>query len=565
MNTLHKPGWQKTLIWVIPVAFLVYFFYQPLVAIFRLVFSPAFSAGWQTFDPKQVSQPFFFTLYQASLSTLLTLVVGLPAAYIFARFDFWGRKSLRMLSILPFILPTVVVATAFNSLIGPRGWLNLGLMALFDLSNPPLNMLNSLPAILLAHVFYNSSIIIRMVGSTLSRLNPRLTDAARMLGASPLRAAGEVTLPLLMPTLTGATLLVFLFNFTSFGVIMMLGGPRFATLEVEIYTQAMQRLNLPVAGLLTIIQLVLTLAITWLYNRVRQPKYGKSAMSGEAQYRLKPRNRREKTFVILVALLIICLMALPLLSLVSRSVFTLDAARGERGAVQTGFTLRYYQELFVNRTDSLFYVPPLLAIRNSLVYSALAMLISTAIGVISAYALARTSPFNRFMEPFIMLPLGASSVTLGLGFLIVFNHPPWNSPSFPLLIPIAHSLVALPLVLRTLLPALRSIPQSLRDAASMLGADQKRVFLEVDLPLLLRAVLVSMVFAFTISLGEFGAATFLASPQQPTIPVAIYRFISQPGAINYGQALAMSTVLMAICVISTLFIEKIRLPGEELF
>lgn len=560
-----KPVWRTTLIWVVPIVFLVYFFYQPLVAIFRLVFSPAFGAGWQTFDPKQISQPFFFTLYQAALSTLLTLVVGLPAAYVFARFDFWGRKSLRMLSLIPFILPTVVVASAFNTLIGPSGWLNLGLMALFNLNNPPLNLLNSLPAILLAHVFYNSSIIIRMVGSTLSRLNPRLTDAARVLSASPWRAAREVTLPLLMPTLVGATLMVFLFNFTSFGVIMMLGGPRFATLEVEIYTQAMQRLNLPVAGLLTIIQLVFTLAIAWLYNRVKQPKFGKAATSGEAQNLTKPRSRKEKTLVIIVAVLVVCLMALPLLSLVSRSVFTLDAARGERGLVRTGFTLRYYQELFVNRTGSLFYVLPFLAIRNSLTYSGIAMLISTVIGLLSAYALVRTSRFNNLVEPFIMLPLGASSVTLGLGFLVVFNRPPWNSPSLPLLIPIAHALIALPLVLRTLLPALRAIPQSLRDAASMLGANRRRVFIEVDLPLLLRALLVSMVFAFTISLGEFGAATFLASPQQPTIPVAIFRFISQPGAINYGQALAMSTILMAICVISTLFIEKIRLPGEELF
>jgi thiamine transport system permease protein len=201
----------------------------------------------------------------------------------------------------------------------------------------------------------------------------------------------------------------------------------------------MQRLNLPVAGLLTVIQLVFTLAITWLYNRVKQPKYGKAATSGEAQNLNKPRNHSEKVLVIIVALLIVCLMALPLLSLVSRSVVTLDAARGERGLVRTGFTLRYYQELFVNRTGSLFYVPPFLAIRNSLTYSALAMLISTVIGLLSAYALVRTSRFNNLAEPFIMLPLGTSSVTLGLGFLIVFNRPPWNSPSFPLLIPIAHA------------------------------------------------------------------------------------------------------------------------------
>lgn len=561
----ERPDIQSILVWIVPIAFLVYFFYQPLAAIFRLVFSPAFSQGWKNFELSQISKPFFFTIYQATLSTVLTLIVGLPAAYVFARFDFWGRKNLRLLSMVPFILPTVVVAAAFNTLVGPRGWLNLGLMSLFNLDRPPLDLLNSLPAILLAHVFYNSSILIRMVGSSLSRLNPRLTDAARMLSASPSRAMMDVTLPLLMPTLAGATLMVFLFDFTSFGVIMMLGGPRFATMEVEIYTQAMQYLNLPVAGLLTVIQLVFTLAITWLYNRLKQPNYGKSAPSAETHFLRKPKKRKEKSLIIVVAIFIFCLVALPLLSLASRSVFTLDAARGERGVVQMGFTLRYYQELFVNRAGSLFYVPPMLAIRNSLLYSGLATVIAIIVGLLAAYALAQTSRLSRLAEPLIMLPLGASSVTLGLGFLIVFNHPPWNTPSFPLLIPIAHALVALPLVLRNLVPALRAIPPSLRESASVLGASHTRVILEVDLPLIWRAILVSMVFAFSISLGEFGAATFLVSPQQPTIPVAIYRYISQPGAVNYGQALAMATILMLICILCTIMIEKIHLPGEELY
>jgi len=244
---------------------------------------------------------------------------------------------------------------------------------------------------------------------------------------------------------------------------------------------------------------------------------------------------------------------------------TLEAARGERGQIQTGFTLRYYQELFQNRTGSLFYVPPIIAVRNSLVYALLTVVIATSLGLLGAYALNQPWKANRILEPFFMLPLGASAVTLGLGFLVAFRQPAWSSMPFPLLIPIAHALVALPMVVRTLLPALRSIPSSLRQAAGTLGADEPRVFREVDLPLLLRPLLVSMVFAFTISLGEFGASSFLSSAQTPTIPVAIYRYISQPGALNYGQALAMSTLLLVVCGMGIFLIEKIRLPGEELF
>ncbi len=562
---MKRSGSLTWFLWLIPLVFLLFFFYQPLLAIFRQVFSERFNQGWQFFSWAQISRPLLFTLWQAFLSTLLTLLVGLPAAFLFARFDFAGRKWLHTLSLLPFILPTVVVATAFNTLIGPRGWLNLILMDLLNLSNPPLNLLNSLPAILLAHVFYNTSIIIRMVGNSLTRLNPHYDEAARVLNAKPWQAFKEVSLPLLMPTILGASLLVFLFDFTSFGVVLMLGGPQYATIEVEIYTQALSRFNLPMAGLLSMIQLVVTLLITLAQNRLKSPRFGKAALSAEQKTRQRPSNKRQKDFVILMCLLLVVLFVTPILSLASRSLVSFEAARGERGEFETGFTTRYYSELFQNRTGSIFYANPLAAIRNSLVYSVLTMLIATSLGLLSAYALSRSGTLTRWMEPFFMLPLGASAVILGLGFLITFNRPPWTSGTFPVLIPIAHSLIALPFVVRTILPAIQGIPNSLREAASVMGAKPWKVIREIDLPILLRAVIVSLAFSFTISLGEFGASSFLANARTPTIPVTIFRYISQPGALNYGQALAMSTLLLLTSAAGSLLIEKIRLPGEELF
>lgn len=562
---MKRSIWQTLLLWVLPLAFLLIFFYQPLLAIFRLVFSAQFSQGWKLFRWSQITKPLAFTLYQATLSTVLTLVLGLPAAYLFARFDFAGRKFLRVLITIPFILPTVVVAAAFNTLLGPRGWLNLGLMSLFNLSAPPINMLNSLSAILLAHIFYNTSIVIRMVGSSLSRLRQNLPLAAQNLGASPWRAFKEVTLPLLMPSILSATLMVFLFDFTSFGVVLMLGGPQFLTLEVEIYNQAMNRFNLPVAGLLSIVQLAFTLLVSVLINRSKQPRYGKAALASESSGLREARTRWEKIFVIVMVVVLLLLMVTPTLSLLTRSFFTFDAARGERGELKTGFTLRYYRELFENREQSLFYVPPILAIRNSMIYAGITMVLATVLGLISVYAIQKSGKLSRFLEPLIMLPLGASAVTLGLGFLIVFGGTVFTQGRFQALIPVAHALVALPMVIRTLLPALRGIPENLRLAAKSMGASPLRVFREVDLPVLFRAIAVSLLFAFTISLGEFGASSFLSNTAMPTIPVAIYRYLSQPGALNYGQALAMSSLLMVVCVAGSLIIEQIRLPGEEVF
>lgn len=541
-------------LWVLPIAFLGLFFFYPLAKVFQLAFQLVGNGdgavGWG-----EIGQPLGFTLWQAALSTGLTLLVGLPAAYLFSRFNFPGKGLLRVLTTLPFILPTVVVAAGFNALIGPNGWINQAAAAWLHFSSPPVQLLNTLGAILLAHVFYNTSIIIRLVGSAWSQLDPRLEQAARTLGATPARAFWEVTLRLLAPAILAAGLLVFLFDFTSFGVILLLGGPKFATLEVEIYIQAIQMVHLPQAALLSAVQMACSLLLTLLYQWVARGREIPLAprLKGEASG--SPTRLGQRLFVGLMVALLLILLVSPLAALALRSVAKLEADRGERGAVQTGLTLDYYTELSVNRRGSLFYVPPLEAVKNSLLYAGTTVLFSVSLGFLAAYALQRRSRVNRWLDPLLMLPLGASAVTLGLGFIVVFNRPPLDARSFPLLIPIAHSLVAFPFVVRTLQPALAAIPANLRQAAASLGAAPWRVWWEVDRPILTRAALVSATFAFTISLGEFGATSFLARSDMPTIPVAISRFLSQPGALNYGQALAMATLLMVVCGLGIWMVE----------
>jgi thiamine transport system permease protein len=561
----RRVGILQPLLWILPLLFLLVFFFVPLGAILRLAGLAAVSQGLDPAVLARVWRPLGFTLFQALLSTLLTLVIGLPAAYVFGRFQFPGKGLLRVITTLPFILPTVVVAASFNALLGPRGWANLLLMRVFALETPPINILNTLAAILLGHVFYNSTIIIRVVGGAWEQLDPRLEQAARVLGASSLRAFFNVTLPLLRPALLAALLLVFMFDFTSFGVVLLLGGPRFATLEVEIYIQALQMLNLPVAGLLSSVQLLFTLLLSGAYSLFSLQRSAQFSPRTQGEGLRPVTTWRERIVVGITIFVLGFLLIAPLAALSVRSVTRLDPNRGERGAVTPGLTLNYYSELFVNRRQSLFYVPPIAAARNSLVYATLTVIISLGLGFATASALVHSSRLSRFLDPLIMLPLGASAVTLGLGFIITFNRPPLDLRSFPWLIPIAHSLVALPFVVRTLQPALAAIPPSLRQAAAVLGASPWQVWREVDLPIVARAAATSAIFSFTISLGEFGATSFLARPEFPTLPVAIFRFLSQPGALNYGQALAMATLLMLFCAFSIVILERLRLPGVSDF
>ena len=262
-----------------------------------------------------------------------------------------------------------------------------------------------------------------------------------------------------------------------------------------------------------------------------------------------------------LCLLLSAFFILPLASLPIRSLFRLEADRGQRGEVQYGFTTDYYTELFVNRRGSVFYVPPIQATINSLGYAGGTVVLSLLLGFPAAIALAKPTRLEKVLDPLIMLPLGSSAVMLGLGFIISYGK--WLTS--PLLVPFAHTLVALPFVIRTLQPAIASIPQRLRQAASSLGASPFEVWKNVDLPIIRRATLAAATFAFTISLGEFGATLLISHPEYPTIPVAIERFLSQPGGLNYGQSMAMATILLLLATVSILVIEKFRLPNTGEF
>ena len=540
----------------IPIVYLLVFYTLPLGIIFEKAFE-GFQTLLQTSGLLQkLGRPLAFTLYQAGLSVILTVLVGFPIAYLFSHFQFKGKKLFQAAVTLPFILPTVVVAAALNSLIGPSGWLNLALMQVFDFANAPIQIMNSLEIILLAHVFYNTSIFVRVVGAAWAQLETEQEQAARTLGANAWQRFLFITLPLLKQSILSAILMVFLFDFTSFGVILMLGGPSFSTLEVEIYLQTTQMLNLPLAGLLSVIQMGITFFISWFI--LRDSHTGMVTFLPDIKNERMQKAVRGKQRILLILLLaFICLFfVLPELSLFFRS-FTLIKPDGT-----FKLTLDFYAALFHNVHDSLFYIPPFTALKNSLIYALITTLIAGLLGIIAAYGLLNAHK-SKVLRALVLLPLGTSSVTLGLGFLLVFPQLSIFQKYPQILIPIAHTLVALPVVINTLYPAFASIPGNLRAAAGNLGASPMKILQKIDLPLIRNSLLVGALYAFILSLGEFGATSFLTRPEYPTMPTAIYRYLSLPGSLNYGQSMAMSCILLTLCTLSMLLIERFMLKDKR--
>ena len=542
-------GWRWLAL--VPIAFLGVFFVWPLVEILRTGLAPG---GDLTLSPfgTVLGDDFYlgrlwFTLWQALVSTLLTLLLGLPSAYVFARYDFPGKTVLRALTTVPFVMPTIVVAFGFIALIGPSGLINDLLQSVFGFDEPPLRIMNTITVILLAHVFYNYTIGMRTVSALWANVDPRTEEAARVLGASPLQVFLRVTLPQIAPAIAASALLVFMFTFTSFGVVLILGGPEFATLEVTIYNLTARLFRLPLAAALSIVQLVFTFAFMLLYARLQE----RSAVpisfqpQGAARSRL---SRRGKALAGLNFLIVGVLLLGPMLALVERSFRATE-----------GYTLDHYRRLESGLDQNVLFVPLSESLGNSLQFAATTVAIAVPLGTIVAFWLARSrGRWRNVVDALFMLPLGVSAVTLGFGILITLDTPPLDLRASWLILVIAHVLVAYPFVVRSVLAVARSIDPRLREAAAVLGASPLRAFRFVDLPIAARAILVGATFAFAVSMGEFGASLLLTRPENSTLPIAIFRSLGQPGAERLGAALALSTILMAVSAIGFILIERAR-------
>ncbi|WP_343283783.1 ABC transporter permease [Actinomyces oris] len=527
-----RPGWGERVGWTLavvgPLAFLAVFFAWPVATLMGRGLAPDGTLDLTGFGEvlarERTWRILTQTLTQAVLGTAVCVALGIPGALVLYRRAFPGRDLLRGVVTVPFVLPSVVVGVAFHALVTRGGPLDA------------LDLDGTLTAVVAALAFFNYGLVVRTVGTMWSRLDPRAVEAARALGASPVRAFATVTLPALAPAIASAASLTFLFCATAYGVVLVLGGVGIGTIETEIYRLTTQYLDLRGAAVLSVVQLGVIALALWVAERARAATQTRLRLRTEV-----PASRlraADAPALAVTAVTVLGLLVAPMAVLVARSLQR-DGA----------WTLANYTDLGSTGGRSALLVTVWEAAANSVAVAVAAAAIALSLGVAVCLVVSRR-PRSRAparvitgLDAAFMLPLGVSAVTVGFGFLITLARPPLALTRSWWILPLAQAVVAVPLVVRTLLPALRAIDPRQREAAAALGAGPGRVLATVDGPQLLRAGGLAAGFALATSLGEFGATSFLARPQEPTLPVVVYRLIGSPGSQNQGMALAGGVVL----------------------
>ena len=541
------------------LATLVVVFYYPVGSVLS---SAILVDGQFTVDPlvAVLGDPFYvdlfgFTAYQALLSTVVSVAVGLPGAYLLARFEFPGRKFLRSVTILPFVLPSIMVAVGFLAMFGQTGVFN-DLLSVVGLG--PVKLVGTLNIIILAHAFYNAPLVTRLVTAAWESVDTRRVETARTLGASPLRAFYDVTLPQLIPAILTSAVLTFIFTFMSFPIVLALGGLQLATVEVWLYARV-QDLALTEAATLGAIETALSLGLIYIYLRYEATQIKSS--SGGRRLARKPLfvgwrslvdPRRLGLFA--YSLLAVVLFVGPLASLVIESLTTPQGA----------FTLDYYGFLLSQQSSAAVgTTQPLPAISNSLLFGVGALALALPMGVLVSVVAIRESRGSRLAEALLTAPLAVSGIVLGLGMLrtLVFGTELFGhriTVTGPIVIVTVHAVAAYPFVTRNITPALSGIDDRLVDAARALGADRQTALVDIELPLIAPALVAGAAFAFAISIGEFDSTVLLAEGvDSATMPVALERYIGNRSlGPSLGPATAMGTVLLAVTTISFVLIDR---------
>jgi len=517
------PRWLRWA-WLPPAVFLAVFLAYPLVSLGLTVASgEGAQAAVDRLASATLWQVTALAVLQALASTLLALAVGLPLANVVSRYRYRGRALAQALVTVPFVLPTVVVALAFRSLLGdgvPQGF----------------------ALVVLAHAYVNLAVVARIVGAQWSQHDSDYENVARTLGATRWRAFVDVTLPSLRPAIVSSAAVVFVFSFTSLGIVLLLGDSTTRTLESQILRQTSVLLDFPGAAATALVQLALVTAVLLAGASAGRRSAARTMrparllpMPSARVPRLAVRATVSAAFVVVLA---------PVLALTAGSL-----------RAQGGWSLAWWQSLGSVDAGTTRLGSPLSALTVSLTYALITAAVAAVIGGLAAVAVLAPGR-ARIVAILAMVPLGVSSATLGLGTLLAFGRPPVDLRATGLLVPMAHALVAVPLVVAVVAPALRSTDGRRLAVAATLGARPTRAFMTAYGSVLRVVVIASAGLAGAVSLGEFGAAAFLSRAGSPTVPVQIVRLLGRPGEQSYGVAAALAVILVVVTLALVLLVDR---------
>ena len=397
----------------------------------------------------------------------------------------------------------------------------------------------AIPLILLAHVFVNYSLVVRTLGGVWATMDNETEEAAADAGAGRLRTLLQITLPQLKPAIVSSAALTFLFCSSSYGIILILGGGMVTSIETEIAVASLQFLDLNKAAALALLQTAITVLAFSISESLAKHPIGIEQVDESAD---KPAvDQRDWPAVAITALVVIALVSIPLLTVLFKAFSVEGVLSLENFVNLTGRGERDLLNISVWQAT-------LNTLRNVFISATVAVVLGALISyLLSRSLLSRRARFsNRFFDLLFLIPIGISSVVLGFGYLVTFGDGPLPLRSSWLVLPIVQSIMALPLVVRIIYPALISIGSEHREAAALAGANSRQTWWSIEVGIIRNVIFTAIGFALIAGIGEFGAASLLAYGDQATLPTVLYALISRPGGQNFGMAMAVCAILIVL-------------------
>lgn len=483
-------------------------------------------ATWSVLTEDRIVSLFGFTLAQTAASVAVVCALGVPMGWALARLSFPGRAIVDAVVMVPFVLPTLTVASAVAAAVGGLPESNAARFAL----------------IVAAHVCLNLGLMVRSVSAAVAAVPLYVEESAQSLGRGAVRSVRDTTLKLIRPQIINAALLVSMFCLTSFGVIVALGSASVSTIEVEVWFLSTRSLDLASAAVLVIAQLAVILVLIIIQGIVSSRATPRVASLGVR--RRSMRRRSDRVLALFTVVITAVVAGGPLVALVIRSLRT-----------SHGWGLGHYRTLFDTPPPGMPGARTALRpgdVAGALGYSVAGAGIATIVALLLAaplvVAASRDGALGRIIDRLLIVPMCISAATLGLGFLLAYSAEPLDLRGTWIVVPLVQAATAAPVAARLLLGSVRSLDHSPFEAAAMLGAGRVRRWFTIGVPLLGRPVAVAAGFAFAMAIGEFGATVFLARNDAPTVPILISRLIGRAGPANFGAAMALSVILAAIVV-----------------
>ena len=527
------------LLFIVPFLLLTIFFYVPLITVFINGFS---KEGLKAVLTDSYCRSIcLFSLKQGVLSTLLSAAIGFPGAYILARYTFRGKGFLKALITVPYVLPPIAAVLGIVLLIGNNGIINRALMALSGAEQPPLHLLYSLKAILIAHTFYNIPFFIRFVYPVWENIPASMYEAGKSLGAGRWRLFRTVTCPWLLCAIIAACALIFVLCFMSFSIVLVLGGnPQYSTMEVEIYKLARTTSNITKACALGGLESLISLLFISLYTAAGHQQSSYPLPSGKhGTVPSKKLSMHHFPALIYIVFLLIY-VAMPMVTI------ALNSFTGKSGwNKENGLTLKWYKAF----AQPNMYNP----VFNTLFIAVFTVICAIVLSIIISAVISRWSKGSFLIQIFFFASLGISSILLALGFMLTISNLGFR-PNGKLLLIAVHTAAVLPFTIKAISLFYSRINRRCIECAQSLGAKQLRILWTVKLPMIKNGIFTAGIFAFAVSAGEVNGALMLAPEGFTTMPVAIYRLI---GAYRFYQACAMGTVLLLICIAAFYAIDRL--------